>query len=200
MAPLATGANSRLLVVGANDLYETIVAQLRDVGVDATIILEPVPRNSAPAMVAAAEWTRRLDPDGINIFAASDHEIPNAEAFQVAAKAAAVEAANGRIVNLGVTPTGPSQAYGYIRAETRDRLSPIASFVEKPNAETAELYLAQGYLWNTGVLVTRASILADEAEAGAPGIAGAVRAALPQGTGPHGKEQESPADQYGENG
>ncbi|HRH19649.1 MAG TPA: AGE family epimerase/isomerase [Brevundimonas sp.] len=182
MAPLATGANSRLLVVGANDLYETIVAQLRDVGVDATIILEPVPRNSAPAMVAAAEWTRRLDPDGINIFAASDHEIPNAEAFQVAAKAAAVEAANGRIVNLGVTPTGPSQAYGYIRAETRDRLSPIASFVEKPNAETAELYLAQGYLWNTGVLVTRASILADEAEAGAPGIAGAVRAALPQGT------------------
>lgn len=182
MVPLVTGEHSRLLVVGASDLYETLVAQLRDVGVDATIILEPVPRNSAPAMVAAAEWTRRLDPDGINIFAASDHEMPDAGAFQAAARAAVIEAANGRIVNLGVTPTGPSQAYGYIRAETQDRLSPIASFVEKPDAETAERYLAQGYLWNTGVLVTRAAVLVDEAEAGAPGIADAVRAALPQGT------------------
>ena len=182
VTPLA--AEGDVVVVAGLGHADAIAAELSAIGVEATILLEPEARDSGPAMAAAAAFVQRRDPDGVAAIIASDHHIPDAEAFRAAVRIAAEEAARGRIVTLGVTPTWPSPAYGYISPETTG-LSPVKRFVEKPDAATAARYLADGFLWNSGNFIVSGAALMAELTRHAPEIAEAARKALPADlTGP----------------
>lgn len=184
VAPLAEGG--RIIVVAGEAHRGFIGAQLAALGVEGDLILEPVGRDSAPAMAAAALWIQQIDPDGTAVFVASDHYIPDAAAFRAAALEAIAAAAPGRIVTMGMAPTSPSSAYGYIQPEAPG-LSPVRRFVEKPGQAEAERYLAEGYLWNSGNFVVPVRVLLEEMERFVPDVVAAVRAALPgQGSGAHG--------------
>lgn len=176
VAPLAADGG-RILVVGGVSHREAILDQLDDLGVEAQVLLEPEARDSAAAMAVAAAWTEAHDGDGVNIFVASDHHIPDGEGFRRAVMAGAEGAARGRIVTLGVKPTEPSEAYGYIRPSGAG-LAPVSVFVEKPSRRVAEDYIRDGYLWNSGNFIASARVLLSELRHHAPGVAGAARAAI----------------------
>ncbi len=176
VSALAEGGGS-LVVVGGVRHKRAILDQLDEIGASAVILLEPEGRDSSAAMAAAALWTTRQTPDAITLFVASDHHIPDDQAFRTAVKEAAVAAAEGRIVTLGVVPTAPSSGYGYI-APSGDGLSPVAAFVEKPDATTAQRYINEGYLWNSGNFIVRADVLATEVAEHASAVAEAVKAGL----------------------
>ncbi|HEY0599446.1 AGE family epimerase/isomerase [Brevundimonas sp.] len=183
VAPLA--ADGRVIVVAGAGHADAVAAQLADIGTEAVVLLEPEARDSGPAMAAAAAFIEALDPAGVAAVVASDHHIPDAEAFRKAVRTAAAEAMNGRIVTLGVTPTSPSSAYGYI-CPAGPGLAPVSRFVEKPDAATAAGYVAEGYLWNSGNFIVAARTLMDELAVHAPAIGVHVRASLPAAgeTGP----------------
>ncbi|RZI98258.1 MAG: mannose-1-phosphate guanylyltransferase [Brevundimonas sp.] len=167
-----------LVVVAGLDHRAYVQDQLAKAGVSATVLLEPEARDSAAAMAAAAAWIVQRDAAGVALFVASDHHIPDGIAFRQAAMVGAEAARTGRIVTFGVRPTEPSSAYGYIRPEGSG-LSPVEAFVEKPDRETAERYMAQGYLWNSGNFIVAAQTLLNELDAFAPEVAAAARAAIP---------------------
>lgn len=159
-----------------------VEAQLAELGIKAHVLLEPEPRNSAPAMAAAAAWLSAHDPEAVAVVLAADHHVPDAAAFRQAVETAVAAAKAGRIVTLGVRPTGPVTAYGYIRPDAGDgEVKPVAAFVEKPDAKTAEGYVAEGYLWNSGNFVVSAKTLEAELEAYAPGVLPAARRAVETG-------------------
>lgn len=175
-APLA-GRDCRLIVVGGVAHKAWITDQLEQIEVEAQVLLEPEARDSAAAMAAAAVWTQTRDPEGINAFFASDHHIPDHPGFRAAVTAAAEGARQARIVTLGVKPTEPSSAYGYI-APTGRGLGPIAAFVEKPDRETARQYIQDGFLWNSGNFIVSSNVLLAELKAHAPAVESAVRSAV----------------------
>ncbi|WP_242077706.1 AGE family epimerase/isomerase [Brevundimonas diminuta] len=166
-----------LVVVGGLTHKRAILDQLEEIGVSAVILLEPEGRDSSAAMAAAAEWTAQRAPEAINLFVASDHHIPDAEAFRQSVGKAASAAAQGRIVTLGVVPTEPSSAYGYIAPSGPD-LSAVSAFVEKPDQATAGRYISEGYLWNSGNFIVRADVLCQEIAERAPAVSEAVRLAV----------------------
>ena len=169
----------RLIVVGGLAHRLAILDQLDEIGATAVILLEPEGRDSAAAMAAAALWTARQDPEAVNLFVASDHHIPDHDAFREAVREGAIAAEAGRIVTLGVIPTQPSSAYGYI-APTGTGLSEVAAFVEKPDRATALRHIEDGYLWNSGNFIVRADVLVGEISERAPAVNAAVRDALDQ--------------------
>lgn len=174
VAPMTRNGGSIVVVCGSSHCA-SVEEQLREMGLSAVILLEPEARDSAPAMAAAAAWIAREDAEGVAVFVASDHYLPDAEAFCAAAERAAEAAAQDRrILTLGVRPTEPSSAYGYIRPEGED-LSPVAAFIEKPDAERARSFIDAGYYWNSGNFVTLASTLIGELETHAPDV---IRAAV----------------------
>ena len=176
VAPL-TGGEGRLIIVAGEGHRDSIVQQLAALSMEATVLLEPEGRDSAAAMAAAALWIRRQAPEGIALFVASDHHIPDAEAFRRSVMAGAPAAAGGEIVTYGVRPTGPSSAYGYIEPES-EGLAKVRRFVEKPDRERAEAYVRDGFLWNSGNFMVRADVLLGELEAFAPDVAAAVAEAV----------------------
>lgn len=176
VAPLVEPGGTLIIVAGVSHA-EAIAEQLAEISLKATILLEPEARDSGPAMTAAAAFIARRDPQGVAAIIASDHHIPDAEAFQTAIRTAALEAMNGRIVTLGVAPTEPSSAYGYIRANGPG-LASVDRFVEKPDSTTAAAYVADGYLWNSGNFIVLAQTLVDEVALRAPEMAQAVQASL----------------------
>ena len=177
VAPLA-GDDGKLIIVGGLRHRDWIVDQLNELEIEAQVLLEPEARDSAAAMAAAAAWAARHDPEAIIAFVASDHHIPDHEAFRDAVAAAAAGAAEGRIVTLGVTPSEASQAYGYIKPSGRG-LSAVEAFVEKPDRTQAQAYIDGGYLWNSGNFIVAAGALIDELTAHAPAVLDAIRSALP---------------------
>lgn len=180
VAPLAADGGA-VLVVAGRDHAAAIRAQLGEV--DAVVLVEPEGRDSAPAMAAAAAWISQRDPDGLALFVASDHHIPDAEGFRAAVQEGARAAEAGRIVTFGVRPTEPSSAYGYIQPDGPG-LSAVRRFVEKPGREQAAGYLAAGYLWNSGNFVARADVLLQELRRFAPEVAAVATVALPASEGP----------------
>lgn len=183
VGPLAGGG--RIVVVAGRAHREFVETQLSALGVEGDLILEPLGRDSAPAMAAAALWIEQIDPTGIAVFVASDHYIPDALAFREAVLEAVAAAEHGRIVTMGMAPTEPSSAYGYIQPESPG-LSRVRRFVEKPDRVEAGRYLAEGYLWNSGNFVVPVRTLLAELKAFAPDVLAAVRAALPEpGSGGH---------------
>ena len=176
VAPLAA-EGGRLIVVGGLGHRDWILDQLEEAGVDAQVLLEPQARDSAAAMAAAAIWTQQHDPQGVNVFLASDHHVPDNLAFRRAVRQAAQGAEGGRIVTLGVKPTAPSSAYGYIKPSGQG-LSEVEAFREKPDGEIAAAYIQSGYLWNSGNFIARADALVRELAQYAPAVEVAARQAV----------------------
>lgn len=170
-APLAAHAP----IVVANEEHRFIVAeQLQQLGVTpGSILLEPNGRNTAPAIAVAALEACRDGADPLLLVLPSDHVIGDEAAFQAAVNAAAVTAAQGRLVTFGITPTAAETGYGYIKAGGGgDGARPIERFVEKPDLATAERYLASGeYFWNSGMFLFRASRYLEELRKFQPAIA-----------------------------
>ncbi|MEQ8396705.1 mannose-1-phosphate guanylyltransferase/mannose-6-phosphate isomerase [Thalassobaculum sp.] len=170
-------------VVVTNVDHRFIVAeQLRAAGVEpAAILLEPAGRNSAPAALAVALRVHKEDPDAVLLLLAADHVMTRADAFLDAVRAATPAAEAGRIVTFGITPSRPETSYGYILAGAADAdgIAAVERFVEKPDAETARAYLADGrYLWNSGNFLAAAATLEREAERFVPDMLDACRAAV----------------------
>jgi len=177
-----------LLIVAGVGHADWIASELEAIDVVAEVLLEPSARDSAPAVAAAAAWIARKDPAGVAVIVASDHHVPDDDAFVEAIAQGGLAAARGWIVTLGVRPVAPSTAYGYINAG--ELLAPgeavrrITAFVEKPNHEKAAGYVDAGYLWNSGNFIATAEVLLSELDRQAPavsaaarlGVAGAVRA------------------------
>jgi mannose-1-phosphate guanylyltransferase/mannose-6-phosphate isomerase len=173
------GGAEQVIVVAGSAHADWIRHQLAEIGSRAVVLLEPQARDSAPAMAAAAAWIEMADPDGVAVVVASDHHIPEVKSFRRAADTAVAAARTGRIVTLGVRPTAPTSAYGYIRPEASTaELAPVKAFVEKPDTATAARYLGEGYLWNSGNFVVSAKTLLEELERHAPGVAKAARVAV----------------------
>ena len=170
------------LVVAGVAHAGAIAREIAEAGVGGEALFEPMARDSAPAVAAAAAWIARHDPEGIAVIVASDHHIPDDEAFLEAVTTAGVAAAQGWVVTLGVDPTGPATAYGYIHAgELLDGAAPVRrnqAFVEKPNAATAAGYVEAGYLWNSGNFIARADVLLAELDRYAPAVSAAAREAV----------------------
>jgi mannose-1-phosphate guanylyltransferase/mannose-6-phosphate isomerase len=157
------------------------------------VLVEPVGRNTAPAVALAAARIEAIDPDAVITVLSADHRIPDAKAFAASVRRAAPAAQAGGLVTIGVEPTRPEPGYGYIRlGRAGGRAFPglhrVARFVEKPNRATAERYLARGgYLWNAGIFVWTARTILDEIEQHAPRLArglAPVRKALAAGRAP----------------
>lgn len=171
------------LLVVANACHgPAVVAQLGEDAAGATVVLEPVARDSAAAIAAAAVVIAELDPEGIALVLPSDHYIPVVSDFVAAARTALVSAQGGAIVTFGLTAAHPSVAYGYIRpGAPMDGAFRVDRFAEKPDEATARTYVEQGYLWNSGMFVAKASVLVAEFEAFAPEVLAAARAAVAGG-------------------
>ena len=143
-------------IVITNTQYRFIVQdQLAEIGVTADILLEPMRRDSGPAIVAGAVFGARRDGDPVMVALAADHVVTDKTAFVAACREAAGAARQGRIVTFGVKPDRPATEYGYIRpgAKLSGDVFAVEQFVEKPDAETAKRYIAEGYLWNSGNFV-----------------------------------------------
>ncbi len=171
-------------VVVANARHgATIASQAEAAGAPLErLILEPVARNSAPAIAAAAY---SVAPETLLLVAPADHLIRETALFHGIVENAAAAAANGAIVTFGVTPTRPETGFGYIRAGAplgAASAFAVEAFVEKPDLETARSYLASGaYLWNSGMFLFRAGDLRAELERLAPEVSRAAEAAVRDG-------------------
>jgi mannose-1-phosphate guanylyltransferase/mannose-6-phosphate isomerase len=152
-------------IIVTNNQYRFLVAeQLAAIGTVADILLEPVRRDSGPAIAAAATFAAKRDENTLLVALAADHVISDPTSFVKVCRLAADAAAADRIVTFGVRPTRPATEYGYIRAGTAigTDIFAVEKFVEKPDGKTADRYLTEGYLWNSGNFMFRAGLLLDE--------------------------------------
>jgi len=154
--------------------------QAEEIGVDATIVIEPMRRDSGPAIAAATAVASRRDPKAVVLALAADHIIPDVDAFRATCQAGLVAAEAGRIVTFGIKPTEPKTSYGYILPGEAigDGVHAVKSFVEKPDPDTAARYVREGYLWNSGNFLFRAAVLLSELKRLEPDMASAVDAAV----------------------
>ena len=167
------------LIVGNAEHRFLALEQLREKRVDpAALILEPVGRNTAPALTLAALAACEGGADPVLVVSPADQTVADQAAFTAALQQAVRGAAGGAIVILGITPAGPETAYGYIRSTAGEGLQKVAQFVEKPDAATAARYLAEGgYTWNSGMFVLRASVWLKALQQFRPDILAATQAA-----------------------
>jgi mannose-1-phosphate guanylyltransferase/mannose-6-phosphate isomerase len=152
-------------IVITNNQYRFIVQeQLAEIGVEADILLEPMRRDSGPAIAAGAAYAARRDGDPVVVALAADHVVGDNRAFVDACRQAARAARRGRIVTFGVKPDRPATEYGYIcpGEDLGEAVFAVERFVEKPDEETARGYVDQGYLWNSGNFTFAASDLLAE--------------------------------------
>jgi len=169
-----------IIVVTGAGMVDMVREQAQEIGAPITLLIEPQARNSAPAVAAAAVLVERLDPDGVMLMLASDHHVGEPEAFREAARVAAGAAGQGLIVTFGVRPTGPATGFGYIRPgePAGPGVFRVAAFVEKPDLETANRYVAEGYLWNSGNFAFQAATLLGELRRFEPSVVEGARAAF----------------------
>ena len=188
-------ASAAPLVVANEDHRFMVAEQLRQVGcTPAAIVLEPVGRNTAPAIAVAALQATADGADPLLLVLPSDHVIADAAGFRAAVAAATPAALAGKLVTFGIVPTAAETGYGYIKAAS-DESTPtttaqtqgarasavrqVAGFVEKPDAATAAQYLAsRQYFWNSGMFLFQASRYLAELERHAPAMLAACRAAF----------------------
>lgn len=169
-------------VLICNESHRFLAAeQLRQIGLlDHNIILEPVGRNTAPAIALAALTALESDKDALLLVLAADHSIADARAFQNAVQQSAPFAESGELITFGIVPTHAETGYGYIRrGEPTSELFQVSQFVEKPNSATAKDYVASGeYYWNSGMFLFRADRYLEELQAYRPDIFDACSAAM----------------------
>jgi len=174
------------LVLTNADFRFIVTEQLAEVGITpAGILIEPMGRNTAPAILAAALHAARENPDSLLLVAPSDHVVPDAEAFGHAVDQGIPQALAGRIVTFGIEPTRPETGYGYLECDGDTGQGPTAlrRFVEKPDAATAETMLASGnFLWNAGIFLFTARSMIEAFRAHAPQFLAPVETALDAAT------------------
>jgi mannose-1-phosphate guanylyltransferase / mannose-6-phosphate isomerase len=169
-------------IIIANEEHRFLAQeQLREVGIgDATFLLEPVGRNTAPALTLAALAAVDSGDDPVLVVTPADQTVIDEPAFQAALQVALDAALNGDIAIFGVTPTKPETGYGYIQVQAGSPsvVFTLARFAEKPDACTAQRYLDAGnYFWNAGMFVLKASVWLEALSTLRPDIASATRAA-----------------------
>jgi mannose-1-phosphate guanylyltransferase/mannose-6-phosphate isomerase len=175
-------------LVVCNEAHRFMVAeQLRQAGRDALgVLLEPVGRNTAPAVALAALQAMTAGDDPVLLVLPADHVIRDAQALRAAVEAGLPAVADGALLTFGIVPTSPETGYGYIKAGERlacagrdpGTLCAVERFVEKPDLATAEQYLTSGdYYWNSGMFMFRASTYLDELQRHNPAMLAACRAA-----------------------
>ena len=163
------------LVVGNEEHRFLVLDQLRELKTaPAAVLLEPVGRNTAPAVTLAALAALQDGGDPVLVVTSADQTVTDGAAFTQALRGAVAMAGDGAITVLGITPDRPETGYGYIRADG----TKVAQFVEKPDQATAEKYVASGvYYWNAGMFVLKASVWMAALDRFRPDIAAACRAA-----------------------
>ena len=174
-------------LVVCNQEHRFMVAeQLRAIGIQpATAILEPVGRNTAPAVAVAALHAQCDGADPTLLILPADHVIADVEGFRAAVRQVATHAEAGRLITFGIVPTAPETGYGYIKAGAPlddSGVCAVERFVEKPDADTAQTYFQSGtYSWNSGMFMFRASSFLAELEQFAPAVLAACQQALATG-------------------
>src|SRR5471032_1518789 len=171
------------LVVCGNEHHFMVAEQLREIGIAPLgILLEPVGRNTAPAVAAAAHFIKAIDADAMMLVLPADHVIEDVDAFYQAIEHAAVLAADGALATFGIVPTAPETGYGYIRsgaAAAAAHCYKVDRFVEKPDRATAQGFVDAGnYYWNSGMFLFRADSYLSELQEFQPAIASATEAAV----------------------
>jgi mannose-1-phosphate guanylyltransferase/mannose-6-phosphate isomerase len=177
-----SGTSSEVICVAAEDHRFLVAESMQSAKVKGQIILEPVARNTAPAMALAA---LQAAPQDLLLFCPSDHYIPDAQAFATMVQQGSQAARQGAIVTFGVVPSFPSTAYGYIEqgAVSGDGSYEVAQFIEKPNAEKAQALILQGnVLWNAGIFLAQASTLLEALQQHAADILHSCQQAMAHAT------------------
>ena len=157
-------------------LHHLEQVQLQMAAIDKTpnaIILEPEGRNTAVVAAVAAAHVQSRDPDGVVLLLPADHHIEDTDAFLACVAQGTAAARNGKLVTLGIQPTGPETGYGYIQQGDALETScyKVEAFHEKPSRDKAEAYLKEGgYFWNAGIFLFSAKAMLSELEAHAPDI------------------------------
>ncbi len=183
-----SGAVFEAPVVVTSDAFHFIVTeQLAEAGMAAAAtLIEPDPRNTAPAALAATLWLKQQDTDALILIAPSDHLIPELDVFQAALVAALPSARAGKIVTFGIAPTRPETGYGYLEFSSLEACKSIepqslARFVEKPDTLSARAMLAAGNcLWNSGLFLFQARTILEAFRTHAPDMTLSVSAAVEQ--------------------
>ncbi|MCQ2584346.1 MAG: mannose-1-phosphate guanylyltransferase/mannose-6-phosphate isomerase [Treponema sp.] len=142
-----------------------VAQQLGELGVKPSIILEPMAKNTAPAIACACCAAMKKDKDAVVVVLPSDHVIKDVETFQTSVMKAAEQAEKGSLVTFGIVPTFPATGYGYVKSgeHLEHHVYKLDKFVEKPALELAQEYLDSGeYSWNSGMFVFTASVFLEE--------------------------------------
>ncbi|MDJ0801379.1 MAG: mannose-1-phosphate guanylyltransferase/mannose-6-phosphate isomerase [Desulfobacterales bacterium] len=179
-------------VIICNESHRFMIAeQMREIGIrPQTIMLEPVGRNTAPAIAAVALYLARHSRQDDLLVLPADHHIEQPAAFHQAVAAGQGLTARNYLTTFGIVPTAPETGYGYIHkgkafdtADGGDQAAAIEAFVEKPDRQTAQTYLASGrYLWNSGMFLFRTDSILEEMQRLVPGILGACEQAVARAT------------------
>lgn len=176
------------MVLTNSDFRFIVTEQLSEAGIDpAAILIEPEGRNTAPAVLAAALWLEKTNPEALMLVAPSDHVVPDAPAFRAAVAAGVPAAQGGDLVTFGIKPAHAETGYGYLElaedpGDFTARPLKLIRFVEKPDAARAQEMLAAGnYLWNAGIFLFSVKTILAAFAAHAPGLVAPVRAAVDQG-------------------
>jgi len=172
---------ARPIIITHADFRFVVAEQLRERGMQADIVLEPMRRDSGPAVAACAVLAAERDREALVLVLAADHVIRKPFEFHEACRRAAAVAAERRIVTFGIEPTHPATNYGYIRlGEKLDGsfVHAVEAFVEKPDAATAANYVSNRYLWNSGNFLFHAATMLGEIERFEPAMAEAAKAAV----------------------
>lgn len=179
---------ARPLVLTNSDFRFIVTEQLAGAGIDpGAILIEPAGRNTAPAVLAAALWLQKSDPDALMLVAPSDHVVPDAAAFRAAVAAGEEAARAGQLVTFGIKPDRAETGYGYLEldgdpGDFAPRPLGLKRFVEKPDAQTAEAMLASGqYLWNAGIFLFSVGTILEAFRTHAPELMAPVQQAVEQG-------------------
>ena len=178
-----TGTQFKNPVIVTNSDYRFIVTeQLQEIGIDpGSILIEPEGRNTAPAILAAALFEYRINPDAILVVAPSDHVINDVNAFQLAIEEAYKVALDGQLVTFGIKPTHPETGYGYLELSkiSTTQAVPLKAFVEKPDLTNAEkMFHSENFLWNSGIFLFQAKDIIEAFKKYSPSDLDAVNLSL----------------------
>lgn len=178
---LALDDKARVLAITNEEHRFVVAAHLQAQAPERTagIILEPVGRNTAPAIALAALAAAEENPEELLLVMPSDHVLKNQDVFRQAVSQGAEAARSGKLVTFGIVPSAPHTGYGYIKAgAAHEGYNDVAAFVEKPDEDTARQYLKEGdYFWNSGMFLFRADRYLEELESQQPEMMKACRAA-----------------------
>jgi mannose-1-phosphate guanylyltransferase/mannose-6-phosphate isomerase len=154
----------RPIVITNNAYRFMVLEQLAEIGREADVLLEPMRRDSGPAIAAGAVFAQTRDKEAVVLALAADHVVRDTAAFVAACRDGLLAAEAGPIVTFGVHPERPATEYGYISPGEiiSGQVRSVAKFVEKPDPETAASYIKAGYFWNSGNFMFRAAVLLDE--------------------------------------